>query len=604
MTNISTDRTKLYYFINLIHYNMKHTYFLLIAIMLFMGSVSANAADYSSYNKALTKAAAITMPASKATAAEIPNITMQQSDQDQTVEVDLSYYKETIEENTFNEVFISNSSYILLDEEGAAVEGVTLLYNEASVLEMTVSANTTVKEAKYYLGQDFGGGEILDFRWYGIEISLYLSVTGDGETTMIEGTLPATSVQYSEEDQTVEISLAALKAEWDAIDTSYFGKVFAEGKTYMMQTADKDFVPDVEMTYSPAKQSLIATVFGGVLVPLDTYYLMDGDSRQDYRDLGFEVSITFSVKEPAPAYQAEDIVIEAYTAYNPTFIEGYADKMKELLGEELFNQTFEQRGSYVFVDTETGEKINNVTLMYSRNDDQVYEFNVLVSADNVSVENRNVMLYKYDWNIEDKVELPVDITLNLTIKQAEIKLVEGTLPDTKVIFTQDDNSFEISTAALKEAWDFENPEYYNTVFVQDDVYLLGTEDAETLLDLDMVYDPEKEALTGNVYSETPEGTYYLMSLMRGDLRTLGYSVSIVFSATEGVGIQSSEAETAKVSTTTGAIIIEGDADNVTVYRPDGCIEATTSVNGTETISLDKGLYIVRVDDKVHKVIVK
>lgn len=308
--------------------------------------------------------------------------------------------------------------------------------------------------------------------------------------------------------------------------------------------------------------------------------------------------------KPAETYQAEDIIIDAYTAYNPTFIEGYADKMKELLGEELFNQTFEQRGSYVFVDTETGEDIPNVTLMYSRNDDQVYEFNVLVSADNVSMENQNVRLYKYDWNIEDKVELPVDITLNLTIRQAGIKLVEGTLPDTKVTFTQEDNTFEISTAALKEAWNFENPEYYNTVFTQDDVYLLATEDAETLLDLEMVYDPEKEALTGSVYSETPEGTYYLMSLMRGDLRTLGYSVSVLFSATESVGIQSNEAENATVSTIPGAVVIEGNACNVTVYRPDGCIEAKTSVNGTGTISLDKGIYIVHVDDKVHKVIVK
>ena len=73
----------------------------------------------------------------------------------------------------------------------------------------------------------------------------------------------------------------------------------------------------------------------------------------------------------------------------------------------------------------------------------------------------------------------------------------------------------------------------------------------------------------------------------------------------GNGIESADADAANVYAVTGGIkVVTADAANVSIYSIAGVLVAEQTVSETTTIAMEQGVYIVKVADKVAKVIVK
>ena len=73
----------------------------------------------------------------------------------------------------------------------------------------------------------------------------------------------------------------------------------------------------------------------------------------------------------------------------------------------------------------------------------------------------------------------------------------------------------------------------------------------------------------------------------------------------GNGIESADAEAANVYAVAGGIkVVTADAANVSIYSIAGVLVAEQTISETTTIAMEQGVYIVKVADKVAKVIVK
>ena len=96
-------------------------------------------------------------------------------------------------------------------------------------------------------------------------------------------------------------------------------------------------------------------------------------------------------------------------------------------------------------------------------------------------------------------------------------------------------------------------------------------------------------LYGDHYIEEVEGPLYIVATFTG----------------EGTGIETAEADAANVYAVAGGIkVATAEAATVSIYSIAGVLVSEQTVSETTTIAMEKGIYIVKVADKVAKVIVK
>lgn len=81
-------------------------------------------------------------------------------------------------------------------------------------------------------------------------------------------------------------------------------------------------------------------------------------------------------------------------------------------------------------------------------------------------------------------------------------------------------------------------------------------------------------------------------------------IKVSFTSAKLSGVESVAGDGVKVYAATGCVVVEGAEGVAQVYTADGKQVATESVNGKTEIALANGLYIVRVGNKVQKVVVK
>lgn len=665
-------------------------------------------------------------------AADMPVIELQASAEEQSMEVEIAGLEEAAGE-FFSEIFYYDSFYggskfVLFDGNYEMLEGVSLEYTEEQKLMMTVAANVTVEKADYYLATDYGEGEYNDWRNYGLNLYINLSVagsTGGGEEDQyaISAELPETFFPLNEKTQNYTISLEAVKTAMEAKEEGLFNKVFPSyTNIYFFNEAGEEFtsaglsayttgenitvrvpantvfgkevfhlgkmniststredlrvtenynftitlsagetMPVIELEGSSEEQKVnldidafrdaagefFADVFmdgsNFVIVPEDSdpeaattpvegvtlsyteaeglvmtiapdtyvseakYYLVTdfGGEYADWRNYGLNLYFTLSVLQPvAEEYVAPDIVFESYVPYSPVLMEDYDEQLKEIMTEDLFNKVFTGT-SYGFKNVETGEYIEGVSMNYNKDENNVYNFSFIVFNERINIENLKVQFMGYDWNKEQPVELDAKIVLNLTVKNPNVQTIQGQLPDTKITYSEDVQTVEISTEGLKRAWNFQDPSFFSQVFVDGNAYLLISESDELLEDIEMVYSAEKEALVATVYGGTlvPEATFYLFDGTNfTDFRDKGFEVTIKLSV-EKNAVSETENDFAVYATPAG-IMIKADGAQAAVYNLSGSKVAEAEVCGEREFALAQGIYLVRVGDKVVKAIVK
>lgn len=265
----------------------------------------------------------------------------------------------------FEKTFKSGGTYkFKLVEEDALIPGVSFIYaresGDISEFQVLVYEDLDQIDGRTVrlVGYDWTTESEVDL---GIDVQLNLTL-GKSEQQVVKGELPATHLKYSADMQTVEISTAELKKNWDFEDPAYFSKVFVDGSFYGLISEDKTDMPNVEMVYSAEKEALVATVYGETLVPEATFYLFDLGSFQDFRDLGFEVSMVFSVtksdgidlqEQPLRLYsEAGMLVVEAeQVEFTVTDVRGVQVIADVVNGRAMYSL---EKGIYV-VRTKSGE---------------------------------------------------------------------------------------------------------------------------------------------------------------------------------------------------------------------------------------------------------
>lgn len=686
---------------------MKNFYRYVLAVLFFIGTAAVRAAD-------------------------MPVIELQASGEEQSVEVELAGLEEAAGE-FFSEIFYYDSFYggskfVLFDGNYEMLEGVSLEYTAEQKLMMTVAANVTVEKADYYLATDYGEGEYNDWRNYGLNLFVTLSVAGaagggEEDQYAVSAELPETFFPLSDKTQNYTISLEPVKTAMEAREEGLFDKVFpAYTNIYFFNEAGEEFtsaglsayttgenmtvrvpantvfgkeefhlgkmniststredlrvtenynftitlsagetMPVVELEGSSEEQRVnigtdafkeaagefFADVFmdgsNFVIVPEDSdpeaatapvdgvtlhyteaeglvltvapdtyvskakYYLVTdfGGEYSDWRNYGLNLYFTLSVLQPvAEEYVAPDIVFESYVLYSPVVMEDYDEQLKEIMTEDLFNKVFTGK-SYGFRNLDTGEYIDGVGVNYNKDENNVYNFTFIVFDERVNIENLKVQFVGYDWNTEQPVELGARIVLNLTVKNPSVQTIKGQLPDTKIIYSEDVQTVEISTEGLQRAWNFQDPSYFSQVFVDGNAYLLLSENNELLEDIEMVYSAEKNALVATVAAGAlvPEATFCLFDGTNfTDLRDKGFEVTVKLSV-EKNAVNEAEDGFAVYATPAG-IMVRAEGAQAAVYNLGGSKVAEAAVCGEREFALTQGIYLVRVGDKVVKAVVE
>lgn len=154
--------------------------------------------------------------------------------------------------------------------------------------------------------------------------------------------------------------------------------------------------------------------------------------------------------------------------------------------------------------------------------------------------------------------------------------------------SNDADGFTVSKLATKAASDVED---------SDESYRIATKYAETGDDGNVLY--KNNAFYGNHFSVDPiDATHcYIYQYFPA-----GYIAKYKFDTTGLTGIESVGADEAKAKVLAGAgeINVEGEASAIEVYNAGGALIS----NGSANVKCAPGLYIVRVDGKATKVIVK
>ncbi len=86
--------------------------------------------------------------------------------------------------------------------------------------------------------------------------------------------------------------------------------------------------------------------------------------------------------------------------------------------------------------------------------------------------------------------------------------------------------------------------------------------------------------------------------------TIEIPINVSFTSAPLSGVESVAGDGVKVYATAGCVVVEGAEGVAQVYTADGKQVAAEAVNGKAEIALANGLYIVRVGNKVQKVVVK
>lgn len=86
--------------------------------------------------------------------------------------------------------------------------------------------------------------------------------------------------------------------------------------------------------------------------------------------------------------------------------------------------------------------------------------------------------------------------------------------------------------------------------------------------------------------------------------TIEIPINVSFTSAPLSGVESVAGDGVKVYAAAGCVVVEGAEGVAQVYTADGKQVAAESVNGKTEIALTNGLYIVRVGNKVQKVVVK
>lgn len=540
-----------------------------------------------------------------AISAELPETFFPLSDKTQNYTISLEAVKtamEAKEEGLFNKVFPSYTNIYFFNEAGEEFTSAGLsAYTTGENITVRVPANTVFGKEVFHLGKmNISTSTREDLRVtdnYNFTITL-----SAGET------MPVIELEGGSEEQKVNIEIDAFK---DAAG-EFFADVFMDGSNFVIVPEDSDPeaattpVEGVTLSYTEA-EGLVMTIAPDTYVSKAKYYLVTdfGGEYSDWRNYGLNLYFTLYVQQPiAEEYVAPDIVFESYVPYSPVLMEDYDEQLKEIMSEDLFNKVFNGT-SYGFKNVETGEYIEGVSMNYNKDENNVYNFSFIVFDERINIENLKVQFMGYDWNTEQPVELDVKIVLNLTAKNPNVQLIEGQLPDTKITYSEDIQTVEISTEGLKRAWNFQDPSYFSQVFVDGNAYLLMSENSELLEDIEMVYSAEKEALVATVYGGAlvPEATFYLFDgTSFTDFRDKGFEVTIKLSV-EKNAVNDAENDFAVYATPAGIMVKAADAQAV-VYNLSGSKVAEAAVCGEREFALAQGIYLVRVGDKVMKAVVK
>ena len=545
--------------------------------------------------------------------AELPATHFPMSDNAQTIVIPMDNVKEalnSIEEGLYDQVFPAYTNVYFFNEAGEELVVTTSVlsnlsaYTTADGLTVRVPAETEFDKAVYHLGKlNLETGEHEDLRLteqYNFTIEL-----SAGEI------MPVVTAQSDAEESimaSVDDITPLREAAGERVD-----EVFpSTGAEFVLLDENSEVVEGVTATYNTFN-GLYLTIRANTVVARGHYYLatvQEDGSHLDWREEGLELYLVLTVEAPLLSqYDAESIIIDTYTVSQPMNLDGYAESMTELLGEDLFNRTFTSGQTYKFRVIETGEIVPNVSLNLRTNPMEQKYFELLISSESVIVNNEPVQLTGFDWNIGEEgaaVDLDINIVLNLTISP---QVLAGELPETHFDFTGDYELGEISLDELKAEWDELDTMYFTRVFVDGNVYVL-TNDNGNMPNVELLYSEAENVLKVTCYDkEVAEDTYYLMDASGFpvvDLRDEGYAISIVFSVSDATGIADGVADNGLcVTGGKGQLSIDSpEAGTANVYSLTGQLVATATVDGKADIALPTGIYLVSLNGKTRKVVVE
>ncbi len=192
----------------------------------------------------------------------------------------------------FNKLFTPTRqiSFCFLDAETDELYPLFLIYPETEFVVQVTEEGVKIDNKKVRISlYDWNTEKPVE-----MSVTIYTNLTVKTATKIIDGELPATSVESGSEDKEVEISTEDLKFEWDFVNKEYWKAVFTDGASYRLNTEDKQFT-GLELVYSEEKQVLTMTVSAEAELEKGIYYLATSDGK-DLRDSGYIISIQLEIK--------------------------------------------------------------------------------------------------------------------------------------------------------------------------------------------------------------------------------------------------------------------------------------------------------------------